>query len=106
VPRGARSEVGEERISQNGYRMIRTEKKWEFKHRVIAEEKLGRPLEEGERVTFIDGDPLNCDPDNIRTYPARWRRNRQLEIDRLEDLIGKYQARIEELKRLNGNSES
>jgi hypothetical protein len=98
VPRGFRSEVGEQRITQNGYRQIRTERGWEFLHRVVAEEKLGRPLEEGERVTFKDRDPLNCDPDNIETYTSRWRHDKELEIDRLEDIIGKSQARIDKLR--------
>ena len=106
MPRGQRSEEGDQRISQNGYRMVRTERGWQFLHRVIAEEKLGRPLEEGERVSFKDRDPLNCDPDNIETYPARWKRNKELEIERLEDIIGKASARLEALREELGHRES
>lgn len=35
-------------------------------HRVVAEEKLGRPLEEGEIVHHIDGNKFNNDPDNLQ----------------------------------------
>lgn len=55
-------------------------------HRVVAEEKLGRPLAAGEIVHHIDGDPHNNHPDNlqvmtqsdhIRTHePWWWRRAR------------------------------
>lgn len=56
--------VGTERIT-NGYTVIRTEKGWVYKHRLIAEEMLGRPLEDNERVSFKDNDRSNFDPGNI-----------------------------------------
>ena len=34
-------------------------------HRVIAEQKIGRPLEPGEVVHHIDGDKFNNDPSNL-----------------------------------------
>ncbi len=34
-------------------------------HRIVAEEKLGRPLVVGEVVHHIDGDFRNNDPDNL-----------------------------------------
>ena len=35
-------------------------------HRVVAEEKLGRPLRRGEVVHHIDGDIRNNDPSNLQ----------------------------------------
>jgi hypothetical protein len=93
MARGRRSEVGEKRTSQNGYVQIRTENGWKALHRVLAEEKLGRPLAEGERVTFADGDPSNCTLENVMIYPPKWRSNRQLEIERLNDQIEKMTER-------------
>lgn len=34
-------------------------------HRIVAEQKLGRPLEPGEIVHHIDGDKRNNHPDNL-----------------------------------------
>jgi hypothetical protein len=48
------------------YLQIRVHGQWRLKHHLVAEEKLGRPLVEGERVYFIDGDNRNFDPDNIK----------------------------------------
>lgn len=34
-------------------------------HRIVAEEKIGRPLKKGEVVHHLDGNKLNNHPDNI-----------------------------------------
>ena len=46
-------------------------------HRVVAEQKLGRPLREGEVVHHIDGNKHNNDPQNLMVFEsqaehARW----------------------------------
>ncbi len=66
MPRGQTSEVGEERVQQNGYVTVRTETGWRFKHHVLAEELiLRRPLQANEMVKFRDGDKTNLHPDNL-----------------------------------------
>lgn len=40
-------------------------------HRVVAEQKLGRPLRNGEIVHHIDGDRRNNDPDNLMVLPSQ-----------------------------------
>lgn len=46
-------------------------------HRIVAEQKLGRPLRKGEVVHHIDGNKRNNDPDNLMIFGsqaehARW----------------------------------
>jgi uncharacterized membrane protein len=65
MPRGQAAEVGSETIAQNGYTWVRVEGGWKYKHVLIAEEKLGRPLEADERVSFKDHNRTNFDPNNI-----------------------------------------
>ena len=38
------------------------------KHRIVAENKLGRALKKGEIVHHLDGDKHNNDPDNLRIF--------------------------------------
>ena len=40
-------------------------------HRVVAEQKLGRPLRKGEIVHHIDGDFRNNDPNNLMVLPSQ-----------------------------------
>ena len=40
-------------------------------HRVIAEQMIGRPLEQGEVVHHRDGDILNNDPSNLEVLPSQ-----------------------------------
>jgi len=89
-------EVGTERL-MNGYIAIKqSDGSWEYQHRLVMEEKLGRPLEPNERVYFLDGDRTNLDPENLRikwlspTKKYRHRANLRRRIiearARLEDL--------------------
>ena len=40
-------------------------------HRIVAEQKLGRPLNADEVVHHLDGDKRNNSPDNIRVFPSQ-----------------------------------
>jgi hypothetical protein len=89
--RGRKSEVGEDRITANGYHQVRTERGWEYTHRLIAAETLGRDIAPNERVRFIDGDRNNLAASNIEVYTTRTSsegsRRARLEA-RIEDLKG------------------
>jgi len=65
VARGIAANVGDERVSKNGYLYRKTEYGWELVHRIMAETKLGRKLHDNEYATFGDGDRTNLDPKNI-----------------------------------------
>jgi hypothetical protein len=58
-------------INANGYHYVRTEKGWQSKHQLIAEERLGRPLLTTEMVRFKDRNRNNLSPDNIEVIPRR-----------------------------------
>ena len=38
---------------------------WQYEHRLVMAEKLGRPLRPGESVRHVDGDYGNNHPDNL-----------------------------------------
>lgn len=63
--RGKQSEVGETHVATNGYHYTRTETGWRLTHHIVAEQKLGRPIQKDETVRFIDSDRQNLTPDNI-----------------------------------------
>ncbi len=68
MARGRQAKVGDTNVSANGYHYTRTKSGWQLTHRIIAEEILGRPLYDDERVRFRDGDRNNLDPNNIEVY--------------------------------------
>jgi hypothetical protein len=66
MPKGKSSEVGETMTNANGYSCTRTKDGWRFTHHLIAEAKIGRPINRAtEMVKFEDGDRSNLNPDNI-----------------------------------------
>jgi len=79
--------VGTERKKLNGYTVVKTEDRgWEFKHRLVAEEKLGRQLKPYERVVLLDGDRDNFDPDNIEVRVVKRPNEKRAMAQRVEDL--------------------
>lgn len=68
MTRGQRSDIGATRTSPNGYHYTRTEEGWQLTHKIVAEEQLGRELEDNERIRFKDGNRQNLTPDNIEVY--------------------------------------
>lgn len=65
MSKGKRASIGDETVNANGYCTVKTSTGWRFKHHIVAEEKLGRPLADNERVLFRDGDRSNLDPKNL-----------------------------------------
>lgn len=63
--RGRTSPVGSTRVSANGYHYTQTTKGSRLTHHLIAEQKLGRPIRDNERVVFKDGSRRNLSKDNI-----------------------------------------
>lgn len=66
VPKNYRP-VGSERVNVDGYREIKVEDPnvWQLKHRVVWEEVNGS-IPENHALLFLDGNPLNCEVDNLK----------------------------------------
>jgi len=90
--KGKRAEIGDETINQNRYTCVKTSTGWRFKHHVLAEEKLGRPLEPNERVIFKDTDRTNLDPENLVVVVKQMRVNQTYDkrLDVLRDRIAVF----------------
>jgi len=98
MPRGVVAEDGATFVNANGYHHTRVDGKWRPTAHLIAEEKLGRPLDpKKDQVRFADGDRYNLDKDNIVVQPRRDRRSREARIAQLEARIAELQAELREL---------
>jgi HNH endonuclease len=99
--RGQAAEVGETRVSRNGYHYTKTAGGWVLTHHLVAEEMLGRPLKNDERVHFKSGDKLNLTPTNIYVVQQGKsnlrRRKAQLET-RIEELQAELALVLKELE--------
>lgn len=63
-------EIGSERITKDGYIMIKVRdgclnKNWELKHRWLYEKEYGE-IPEGYNLIFLDGNKQNLDLDNLK----------------------------------------
>jgi len=86
-----RAEQGSGRITETGYRVLKTEDGYEFEHRLQMAKKLGRKLRSGENVHHIDGDRLNNDLSNLELWVVQ-----QPSGQRLEDKIVAAKALLTE----------
>ena len=102
MSKGRQAKIGAENVAANGYAYVKTASGWRLKHHIVAEQKLGRPLEKGERVSFADNDRTNFDPANIivatkqpksgSTYGRRLHSVEEKMISFVEDSEDKWQA--------------
>jgi hypothetical protein len=97
--RGQTARTGSTRISDNGYHYTKTPKSWRLTHHLLAEEKLGRPLKEDERVYFVDKDRTNLSADNI-IVKLKDEGSIQRRRVHLETRIAELSAELEELNKL------
>lgn len=97
MPRGNAAPIGATRTSQNGYLYIKEPQGWKLVHQKVAEENLGRPLADNERVRFKDGDRTNLDPENIVVYITK-EKSRAARIAELEAKIEVLQAELDSLR--------
>lgn len=99
MSRGRNAQVGDTRVSANGYHYTRVENGWRLTHHLIAEEKiLGRPLREDERVHFRTGNKADLTPNNIKVVKKGKASLRQQKA-RLEVRIEELQAQLDEVNK-------
>lgn len=101
--RGRNAKVGATRVAANGYHYTKTEEDgWRLTHHIVAEKKLGRKLEQGERISFHDNDRTNLKIDNIKITKfgggSLERRRGQLEA-RIQELQAELDELIEQIAR-------
>lgn len=95
MPRGQAAKDGDTFTNVNGYHHTRVEGKWRPTAHLIAEKKLGRPIDHGnEIVRFIDGDRSNLDPDNIEIRPRPNKKSKEARIAQLEFTISELQEQL------------
>ena len=81
-----KAKSGDERKQQNGYVMVKTEDgTWRFKHHLVAEQMLGRPLRVDERVIFTGGTRDNPTPETIEVVKKKG--TRQSLVKLRQDLV-------------------
>lgn len=53
------------------YKRARVDGRLTYEHRVVAERKLGRPLQPGEVVDHENGDKQDNSPENVQIFPSQ-----------------------------------
>jgi hypothetical protein len=92
--RGNESPVGTEVITQNGYVNVKTEDGWKYKHHILAEKKLGRPLKANERVIIVDGKRDDPRLDDIKVVTKK---SNKSQLPALKKRVVKLQAEVTEM---------
>lgn len=94
--RGNVAPNGATRVAQNEYHYTKQDGKWRLTHHIIAEEILGRPLNEYDRVRFRDGDRKNLSRENIEVV-AKGSTSLRQKRARLTARIEELQAQVREI---------
>jgi hypothetical protein len=97
MARGKAAKPGDTRTAPNGYHYTRTEKEWRLTHHIVAEQTLGRPLTEDERVEFIDRDRKNLKAGNLRVI-KKGRGSVRRRIAQIEERIRELEAQKADLE--------
>jgi hypothetical protein len=103
MARGASAPLGSTRTSANGYHYTKaidpaTNKEcWRLTHHIVAEQKLGRPLREDERVHFV-GKKSDLSPDNIKVV-EKGRGSLRRRKAQIEARIAELQSELDEINK-------
>lgn len=95
--------VGSERVNVDGYIEIKVAEpnRWRLKQRVVYEKFHNVVLTKGEVIVFLDGNKLNCEPDNLkkisRSALARYNQDHLGSSDRDLNHIGIQIAQVKAL---------
>lgn len=115
MARGKQAEPGATTVSQNGYHYTKVEDKgngkpgWRLTHHLKAEEKLGRPLRNDERVSFKNGNKRDLSLKNIEVKEkgqGSLRRRKAAIEARIEELQAELDSINDELQAGRSGSKS
>jgi hypothetical protein len=99
MARGRIAVIGDRFTNGNGYTYEKVlERGWIAVHILVAEEKLGRRLREGERATFVDGDRSNLHPDNISVKTRSDKKSPRARLAEINALIQDHREQLEILE--------
>jgi len=97
------SPVGTESIDwRRGRPYIRVKQadgSWEWKHRLVMKQQLGRDLKPGEKVYFVNGNSQDCRPENLEAkMPNRGNLHRYKRKARLQAAIRQMEFKKQEVQ--------
>jgi hypothetical protein len=91
MPRGQKAEIGDKTVNKLGYEYTKTKDGWVGTHILVMERHLGRKLDPGEFVAFLNG---HKPPITLEMLILRKRGDKKSPQHRLAEI----DARIEELQ--------
>jgi hypothetical protein len=100
MPRGHAADIGQKTINKNGYECEKTKDGWVGCHILLMERHLGRKLEPGEYVAFLNGHnpPITIDMIELRKRGDRSPRRRLAEIEaRIDELVAERDLILEQI---------
>jgi hypothetical protein len=103
--RGKQAEVGDTRVSQNGYHYTKTETGWRLTHHLTAEKMLGRPLAANEIVKIKNKNMPYASKNNIEVIIKRTSSLRKRKAV-LEAKIADLQAELDSVNKELNSQES
>jgi hypothetical protein len=86
---------GESYKNADGYLLQKVGKKWVMQHRLVMEQKLGRPLEPFERVHHKDGHRSNNIPSNLELWVCLGKSKKDPAGQRWVDLMNDFLSQPE-----------
>ena len=94
MPRGQKAEDGATFVNANGYHYTKVDGVWRPTAHIIAQQKLGRPLNNTDMVRFADGDRSNLEPDNIVVQKRIDKKSKEAKIALLQSRIADLEAEL------------
>lgn len=85
---------GSRRSHSTGYTLIKHNGLWIMEHRVVMEQKLGRPLHPRERIHHKNGDRKDNRPENLELWALHNKTKKDPAGSRVEDLYQEALAKI------------